>query len=171
MVKWGLGDFREAEAHLLKYLTMARREKLDPSQLAMATNNLGALYLSMGRLKEAERYALDAMAILESNYGRSHVAIADGEALLGVIYLRTNRNEQADCVLRSALEIAEQRLNPTHPLVGAILLTHAEVLARLKQKPESKAARERAEAILRLHPAAIPGRYTVDLETLRRSPR
>ena len=62
---------------------------------------------------------------------------------------RTGHREEAGQCLRRALDIAERRLGPEHPVYAAILANYAAFLREGGEKSQAKALQARSDQILK----------------------
>jgi tetratricopeptide (TPR) repeat protein len=109
------GRFAEAESVLLDSLRRAETLDLASSgdnslEWARAASGLGALYLAWQELGKAESFALRAQAVLEKRLEAGNPERVNNASILGSIYLEQGRYDEAEPLLRAALEHAGPRL-------------------------------------------------------------
>jgi hypothetical protein len=79
-----------------------------------------------------------------------------------------NRPPEAEPPAKLAVEITDQILGPQHPLLAAVLSTHAQALKRLNRKAEAKKLEERALEVTRAVKDTSLSRHVVDIHELGR---
>jgi tetratricopeptide (TPR) repeat protein len=95
-----LGDLPRAEKLLLEAVrTMTRLN--DRARLCEAQRSLAEVYVRLGRLDEAERYALHAR---ESVGPEDRVSISTTKLSLGIVRAAQGREEEAEALMRAAVE-------------------------------------------------------------------
>jgi tetratricopeptide (TPR) repeat protein len=109
------GRFAEAESVLLDCIR--RAEALEPAgsgrssvEWAHAASSLGALYLALQQLDKAEAFAFQAQAIFNQRLDAGDPERVTNGTLLGTIYLEQARYEEAEVLLRAALDHADKLL-------------------------------------------------------------
>jgi tetratricopeptide (TPR) repeat protein len=109
------GRFEEAESVLLD--SLRRAENLDSGdagsrslEWARAASGLGSLYLAWQQFGKAESFALQAQAVLERRLEGGNAERVNNSSILGSIYLEQGRYDEAEALLRAALEHAGPRL-------------------------------------------------------------
>ena len=111
---WNQKNFQKAEEICNKALSI----KMDDESKAMLLNNLGALYYSTARLKEAEKSYAEALEIYRqlaaTNPSAYLSVVADTLNNLGILYKDTTRLKEAEKAYAEALEIYRQ-LAATNP--------------------------------------------------------
>ncbi|MBE9013272.1 tetratricopeptide repeat protein [Pseudanabaenaceae cyanobacterium LEGE 13415] len=60
----------------------------------MGLNNLAGLYLTQGRLGEAEPLLLQSLEIMKQQLGQNHPNLSSSLSNLAVLYNRFNRNKK-----------------------------------------------------------------------------
>jgi len=154
----GLGDValerrRFAEADTLYARAMALFESRGGpkgSEVPPTLRRVGVLRLEQGRLAGAVETLARALALGEEVYGRDdHPAIAETLVPLARARAAGGDPEQAERLLRRALEIAEKAHGPDHPDAAMALHGLGEVLARRGERDEAARCLGRALEIRR----------------------
>ena len=110
----GLGDDEEAEAHLREALAILRREPGEPNaETVDVLNALGDTLSMGGRLEEAESFLLEARQMAELLAGED-VRVSRVTTSLGRLRLAQSRRDEAEALLREAIDGFTQRLGPRH---------------------------------------------------------
>jgi hypothetical protein len=78
------------------------------------------LYLELGRLTEAERWLREARVIWEIGLPPTHWKTARVRGALGVCLLEKGAVEEAEPLLRGALETLRAKLGPGHPFTKTV---------------------------------------------------
>jgi Tfp pilus assembly protein PilF len=109
------GRFRQAESVLLDSLRRAEALNTPGSgenslEWGRAASGLAALYLAWQEFGKAESFALRAQAILKKNLEPGDAERINNASILGSIYLEQGRYDEAEPLLRAALEHAGPRL-------------------------------------------------------------
>lgn len=107
---------------------------------ACVENNLGSLYLMVGRFTEAYEHLGHARRLLVNLKDRVHVAQVD-ETCARVL-LAEGRHSEAERSARAALEVLEN--GGEHQLLAETLRTHGTALARLGRYPQARHTLQRA---------------------------
>ena len=151
-----LGDFEAGLENNLKALGI-RRAMSDTLQTAASLNNIGVLYLSMGRPEEAEDYLTQALDFRQRH--GNEVQVASTLSNLGEAQLALGAPERALARFRPALEVRQKAGDQTgiaaaHRLIGAALLDMGEFDAARASLQEALADAERLgenRSLLRVH--------------------
>ena len=88
--------------------------KMLPSAITCCSN-LGMLYQEMGRLNEAEKYMLTALARRESSLGTDHPDTLTSINNLAILFCSQGKVAKADEYFRKALAALEKVRGPNHP--------------------------------------------------------
>lgn len=129
---------REAERLLDQALAIAERvHGSDHLLVASRSNNLGTLYLSMGRHRKAERAFERSLRIVRARWGDQHPDVAMALNNLAFVKKEQGRMAEAEDLLRTAVAINERVLGENHPAVGTILSTLGLLLDRQDRMDEA----------------------------------
>lgn len=164
MLCYGQGKYEEAE--LLFKQALASLEKLGSTQTIPVLNNLGLLYVKLGRDAEAKAFLERAVAIAESHPGPARPALVKSLGNLGVLNYRMYGPAQPEPCFRRALEIAHETKGVQLPVVGRISANYAMVLRELHRKAEAKEMDRRAKAIRASFASENQLGHTVDVAEL-----
>jgi tetratricopeptide (TPR) repeat protein len=134
--------------------------------VAMALNNLGAIYRAQHRLEESSRLYAEALEIMQASGQPDHPAWIRALSDYGAVRFRQGRYQEAKRFLAEALKRAETALGPDHPTVASILRDYALVLRKNKNKLEAKKAEARVARIMGQSGRDNQLGYTVDVRTL-----
>src|SRR5215475_13349880 len=93
----------------------------ETSDVAMALNNLAAVYQDRHRYPEAERAYQRALATDERVLGKRHPAVANIINNLATLDLKLRKYAHAESLYLRALEIKEKAFGPEHPAVAMVL--------------------------------------------------
>src|SRR6266852_1420983 len=89
--------------------------------VAIALNNLAALYKAQGKYAEAEPLYRRSLAILEKARGPEHPYVAQPLNNLGLLYQAQGKYAKAEPLYKRVLAIEEKTLGSEHPLVATAL--------------------------------------------------
>lgn len=137
--------------------------KGDKANEGIVTDNLAVLYLSLGRLAEAERFNKRALALLEEALGRDHMSVGRAAGNLGVLLNEAGRRNEAEPLLRRALAIADMQPNKDAVQIGIVEDNLAGLLRQSGRVSEAQGHYDRA---LQMFEGALPPRHP-RLATLR----
>ncbi|MEO8422168.1 MAG: tetratricopeptide repeat protein [Hyphomicrobium sp.] len=125
---------------------------------------MAELMMAQGRLYEAEDYVLRAnqntMTALPKNYAEQ----GKGLNMLGVLYMRTNRLEQSEAVLKKAIELLERQEDAT--LVSLALQNLANTLSANGRDEEAEPLAKRALAMRQKEQPPIPENIALSISAL-----
>jgi serine/threonine-protein kinase len=123
----------------------AERGRLDDlDQIARALRDLGNVLRDRGLLDESEKCYREAIALLTSRHGESHVAVAETNAYFGRLLVRRGKLEEADARLEQSLSSLRRSFEGEHPLTGTALRELG--LLRIRQERFAEAERVLADA-------------------------
>jgi len=115
----------------------------DEVHIALAQNALAEILSNTGKYREAERWLLPALAVLEKNKNETtELALAHNN--LGVVRFFQKRYAEAEPLVLQALAALEQRVGPEHPLLAEILNNLASIAARTGRPEEAQQRLSRA---------------------------
>ena len=129
---WARGEYDAAEefcARALEILESAHGP--NHPHVARALNNLGVLYMELGRHPEAEPLLARALAMREADLGPDHPSVALNLYNLGLVCMELARPAEAESFHTRALRIREKAFEPDSPellqsLVGLGVLYRTE---------------------------------------------
>jgi CHAT domain-containing protein/tetratricopeptide (TPR) repeat protein len=142
------GKYKEALEVAQQSLAAAQRQHgPDHYLVGSALNNLGVLYVDLGRLAEGEDYHNRALAIREKARGPNHPEYAQSLNNLAILYKTKGRYAEAEQMHKRALAIREKVRGPEHPDVAQSLSNLAEVYHALDRLGDAEPLYKRALAI------------------------
>ncbi|HEU4664062.1 MAG TPA: serine/threonine-protein kinase [Dokdonella sp.] len=126
------GDLAAAVTVYERELDLSRqRFGADSDQVSSALSGLSRAYRRLGRMRKAERYAREALAIDRKIYSEDHWVVANHLNALGVAQLEERDIDGAAATFAEDLRICEATLGSDHPDVAIALKNVAAVhLAR-----------------------------------------
>lgn len=107
---------RAAELYEIAALIRSRLLPADSLSIANALAGLAKVRLAEGKLDEAERLAIESLAVRQSKLGPGHPTVATSYDGLAQIQAAHGKTEEATDYFERALAIRVARLGPTHPL-------------------------------------------------------
>jgi CHAT domain-containing protein len=116
-----MGRAAAAEKEETESLRLKQAAKADPQLIAESDNNLGVIYLQMGRFAEAEQKLRAALVQWEQVLGPDHPKVADALTNLSDVYTQTSRFDDALQVSERALRIRQKAYGADHPKTAAAL--------------------------------------------------
>jgi hypothetical protein len=161
-----LGHLDSAEARFRKAADAFAQDPDDLNLHATTVSHLSALCIRRKRYAEAEVHATRAIELLTSRYGPSHPDIARDLHNLAMVYLSTERLNDAERALQRAIPLLESTLGNDASALGAMTTTYARVLTQMGRKREAKDMQDKAEVPIRHANATQPGRWVVDIQSL-----
>lgn len=138
-------------AHLERALLILRLQAGDDAEspaIASVLSGLGSAHLRLGNFDAAEPYFEQAIAMQEQVLGPSSRELAVDLVQLGTVRLGQSRPEDAEVLLRRALEIFTGLLADDHPVIGNALKYIAEMHRQRGRLEESRAAGQRSLEIM-----------------------
>ena len=131
MIATAQGSYVQAEVLLGRALEIRRKELGEDSTLvAFTLNNFGTLYRNLGEFRRAEAVVRQAVEIWTAKYGTSHPSTLLGKNNLAALLTDLRRFEEAEEILTGILTTAREELGSEHKLVGAILMSRADLYAK-----------------------------------------
>ena len=118
----------------------------DPN-VAIALNNLSALYEDKGDYIKAEPPLRRALAIVERALGPNHQDVATNLNNLGALYYEQGDYGKAEPLYQRALAISEKLVGPQHPLVAKTLNNLATLYTSAGEYVKAEPLHQRAIAI------------------------
>ncbi len=145
-----LGCDEEAAAAFARAVGLVDRHGFERSpNFAYVLNNLGALYVRMGRRAEAERTLERALAVEREVLGPDHYLVAATLQHLGdLAEAAPGGLARAIALHGDALALRERTLGPDHPAVALSLLRLGRVAVRQGRPSAARPLLRRAETIL-----------------------
>jgi serine/threonine-protein kinase len=119
----------------------------DDGLRALALNNLGVVFWSMGRYEEARDRFERSLALREKVLPPDHTDMADSLGNLGVVLWEMGHYPEAWVLQERVLAIRQKVLGPEHPAVAETLSNLGTVASRQGRYEEARALHERALAI------------------------
>lgn len=122
-----------------------REERLGPDHTStLATvNNLGNLYASQGKIKEAEDLYQRALQGYEKALGPNHKSTIYTVNILGIFYSRQGKLDEAEMYLR-VLRWREEALGPNHTATVATANTLGQLYKSQGKRKDAKRMFQRA---------------------------
>lgn len=111
---------------------------LSIKKVAIALNNLGMVYKSLGQYGEAKDCLERALAIEEKAYGPEHPEVARDLNNLGLVYDNLQEYDEAKTRFERALTILKNKFGSEHPRVAMVLYNLGMVYNALGQDGEAK---------------------------------
>jgi tetratricopeptide (TPR) repeat protein len=167
MLSYELGEYGKAAALCGRVIRMSEPASgAGDATLAVPMNLLSMSLVKLGQRGEALSVVSRMVALLGVQESlpplyRARI-LSSGADLL----LLLNRPSEAEAPAKLAVEIADQILEPQHPLLAAILSTHAHVLRRLHRNLEAKELEERARRIASAARDSSLSPHVVDIHEL-----
>lgn len=142
------GRFGEAEQNAAK--SIATYEKVSPasSGLGLALNNLGNIYVSRNKLREADVVYQRGIAVLEKSNGPSHPYVATLLNNYGNLLRDQGRTDEAERFFRRSLSIYD-KVSPDNPESASPLSNIGLLQIRAGAFEEAEASIGRAISIMR----------------------
>jgi|CXWL01.1.fsa_nt_gi serine/threonine protein kinase len=137
------------EAIPLQQRALASLDRLGPPDDDYLTglNNLGTLYLDLGRFVEAEPIVRRTVALREELLGPDNPSVAQSLSNLALLLLNTKRGSEARPLLERAVAIREKVLGPEHPNLAWSLRLLAETYRLDKSYDQTQAILDRCLAL------------------------
>ena len=109
-----------AATYLRSLRTSRRRLGARHYEVGAAMANLGALYLRMARLQDAERSLRLGVSILEEALGRNHPRAASALNNLAVVCARRGKLREADALYKRVLRMIERQPRSAQPTAALV---------------------------------------------------
>lgn len=132
----------------------------DAHDLAETICNYAETLTHTGSLEEAEKTYEKGLAIYKKTLPANDLRIAFAYDNLGNLYSETSRLEKAESVRRTALNIFETKLGPTHPDVSICVNNLAHTLVAANKVIEAQQLMEEHLALLKKSNSAQLDRFT-----------
>ena len=105
--------------------------------------------------------------MMEDHLGRDHPMLVRGLKNLGALEGSSGHREEAGENLRRALEIAEKRLGPEHPMYAIVLADYAAFLGQGGDKSRAKALKAQSAQIMKENSLRNGLDSKIDIRSLR----
>lgn len=113
---WARGDYGAAVRYSARALAILERTRgPDHPEVSRALNNLGVLYMELGRYAEAELPLRRALAMREIEFGSNHPMFARTLQNLALVYMELGRYAESESLHLRALAICEGACAPNDP--------------------------------------------------------
>ena len=112
------GNYAAAERSFSGAIVKAERFGREDLRVAQALSHLAQVYVTQGKLVEAEPLYLRALAIYQARRGPAHMDVAATLNNLGILHKMHGQYAAAEPYLTRALAIKEQLLGPNDSEVG-----------------------------------------------------
>ncbi len=148
-----LGEDAKAAATFERAIGIIERHHFERTpQLPYALNNLGAVYVRMGRKAEADAILTRALAAERAILGPEHYLVAATlQNHADLLETMPGGLARAEALDREALDLREKTLGAGHPAVGASLFRLARIAVRQGRPDAARPLLERAEQVLQKH--------------------
>ena len=161
------GDYGAAEQLLLKSIYCFENRPDCRRELGIAKNNLGIVRRFQERYEESRRLMEEGVAVIESDTGPAHPALARLLNNLASVYEKLGLREQANATYQRSIQIAETYFGPEHPQYGIMLHNYAYFLRNCGRKSEAKALEAHARAAIQAGARRNGEGMTVDVSAFR----
>jgi CHAT domain-containing protein/Tfp pilus assembly protein PilF len=143
-----LGEIEYAETQWREALAIIEQAGAVRDQgIAAIQNNLGNLYVKLGKFALAEKLFTDSRDHLVKFLGPTHLDVAQCLSNLADLYRRTSRRELAEPLLQQSLAIREKSRGPQHPDVADALNNLGILYQELRRFRDAEQALARALSI------------------------
>lgn len=139
LLAWKLAQWDIAEKELKEAKQFVEREK----ELGSALNNLGASFLTIGHLSEAELLTRRALAITEKSQGIEHPDVAAVLSNLARVAQLKNHFTEAELLYKQALAISKKSHGAEHPMVAVVLNNLATLFRDTNRLPQAESLERR----------------------------
>ena len=114
-----MGEYQRAEEWLEHLLAIREQEGKEDIELALALNDLAAVYYYQSRYEEAESLCKRSLEIREKKLGKDHPDVATALNNLAELYKSQGRYEEAEPLYQRALAIFKAKFPSGHPNIDA----------------------------------------------------
>ncbi|MBV8197900.1 MAG: tetratricopeptide repeat-containing protein, partial [Candidatus Eremiobacteraeota bacterium] len=116
MYLWARGDYGAAERYCARALALLENALgPDHPDVSRALNNLGVLYMELGRYAEAEPILGRALAMREAELGPDHPVVGRTLHNLAIVYMELERYAEAESLHKRALANCEKAFESNDP--------------------------------------------------------
>lgn len=147
---------RHSESERAYIVARDQAKKLGANELPMAItlNHMGHLFQILGRLRDAERAYVAALAIVERKLGPASHDTVKLAIDLSSMYLElgkvshSGKPAETDALFQSVISFCENSFGPNYYLLGYLMDAYSEFLRRADRGADARNAKKRAKAIL-----------------------
>lgn len=151
------GDFPLAERHQREAIAVLQATvSRNHPEHAAALATLGYILTQLEKYQEAEQVLTEALEIERNVFGTKNQRVAQIESHLGILYERQGDLPRAIRAAQDAVDIATERLGPSHYLTGYYLDGLANLYAKANDLPE---AESHARQALAVYAQSLPTRH------------
>jgi tetratricopeptide (TPR) repeat protein len=111
------GEYAEAEEPLMRCLTNRIKHQASNAMIASAKQGIGELFLSEGKLKEAEQYIEDAFKMVSAEFSQDNPGWAEHAFSLGSLRRAQKRYEEGESILTQAVDVFQKKFGPMNPML------------------------------------------------------
>lgn len=163
------GNRKEARKQFERALLLAAGPTIDGRiRRGLILANLAVLHAEDKRWNEAEDAILQALALLEQNFGVAHPGLVPAYINLARIHRQFKRWDRANLALQRARAITETQLGPGHSYMVVILLESAFVSKKTGRPSEAREQARRAKSIAASLPRSSIGETWIHVSALTR---
>jgi tetratricopeptide (TPR) repeat protein len=119
----------------------------ESADLGTFVDNMGTVYVRMGKYAEAEPLRKRALAIYERTLGKNHLEVGTCSLNIATLYVKMDKPADGEPYMKRALQIFETTFGSDHPALVPVLREYAALLGDLNRSDEANALKKRAEAI------------------------
>ena len=164
------GNYASAEGYLRRALSILTNVETPSGELGMVYGTLARSFYERGDYDQAEKFANDALTILQSN-SKKPAALIDALILAARTAARRGAYPEAAGQLTQAMSVARRSFGEQSPNSAYVLLAQSELEHRQKRNAEAKRLAAQANGLLAAHAQKNSLGQTVDYGLLRVSPR
>ena len=113
-----MGEYQRAEEWLEHLLAIREQEGKEDIELALALNDLAAVYYYQSRYEEAESLCKRSLKIRQKKFGKEHPDVAESLNNLALLYYEQVQYEEAEPLFKRSLKISEKIHGEDHPNVA-----------------------------------------------------
>jgi tetratricopeptide (TPR) repeat protein len=138
-----------------------------PARIGNTLNDLASFLFSTKRFEEAAGYAERSESILARRGPIVDSTLMNTWTVLSASYAALGRNERAESYARQSVSAAQSVYGEDSRRAARIMAIAGYVLERCGKKSEGKSMRKNAQSILAKADRDDPGRFTIDVNSLR----
>jgi tetratricopeptide (TPR) repeat protein len=162
------GKRRDARRQFDRALLVAGTSRAGKIRRGLILANLAVLHAEDRQWTEARGTILQAIALLEENFGATHPQLVPAYLNLARIQREFKRWDLAIAALERARVITETQLGPQHRYMVAILEASAFLLRKTGRRSEAREQERRARSIAASLPNVKAGETWIHVSDLRR---